>query len=102
VEPGPITSRFRENAMRRFEAHIDVGRSPHRERYQAVRERLHSDEPDPFTLPPEAVLDKVIKAMESARPRPRYLVTVPAHGLARLRRLLPDRLFDALVSRVAR
>lgn len=102
IEPGPIESRFRHNAMRRFEEHIRVEDSPHRERYEAVRARLHSDRPDPFTLPPEAVLKKTLLAMERRHPRPRYLVTVPAHVLARLKRMLPDRLFDALLSRVSR
>lgn len=102
VEPGPIASRFRENAMQRFEANIDVANSAHRKRYEAVRARLHSTEPDPFTLPPEAVVKKTLLAMERRHPRARYLVTVPAHGLARLKRLLPDRLFEALVANISR
>lgn len=102
IEPGPIESRFRLNAMRRFEEHIRVETSPHRDRYETVRARLHSDQPDPFTLPPEAVLKKTLLAMERRHPRPRYLVTVPAHVLARLKRMLPDRLFDALLSRISR
>lgn len=102
IEPGPIESRFRHNAMRRFEEHVRIEQSPHRRRYEAVRARLHSDRPDPFTLPPEAVLKKTLLAMERRNPRPRYPVTVPAHVLPRLRRILPDRLFDALLSRIAR
>lgn len=102
IEPGPIASRFRDNAMRRFEAHIRTGDSPHHERYESVRARFTSGSPDPFTLPPEAVLGKVVLAMEQRRPRPRYLVTVPAHALARLKRVLPDRVFDALVGRLSR
>lgn len=102
IEPGPIASRFRYNAMRQFEAHVQAEQSVHRERYERVRARLHSDQPDPFTLPAEAVLKKTLLAMERRRPRPRYLVTVPAHALARLKRALPDRLFDALVAHIAR
>lgn len=102
IEPGPIASRFRENAMRRFEAHIDTAGSPHRDRYEAVRARLHSDKPDPFTLPPEAVLEKTLLAMERRRPRPRYPVTFPARALARLKRVLPDRLMDAMVAKLSR
>lgn len=102
IEPGPIESRFRHNAMRRFEEHVRVADSPHRQRYETVRARLHSDTPDPFTLPPEAVLSKALLAMERRSPRPRYPVTVPAHALARLKRVLPDRLFDALVGRLSR
>jgi len=102
IEPGPITSRFRHNAMLRFDEHIDAASSPHRQRYETVRARLGSDRPDPFTLPPEAVLKKVVLAMERRRPRPRYAVTVPAHALSRLKRLLPDRVFDGLVGGIDR
>lgn len=102
IEPGPIESRFRDNAMRRFEQHVQTEHSPHRERYEAVRERFRSGRPDPFTLPPEAVLKKTLLAMEQRRPRARYRVTVPAHALAGLKRVLPDRLFDAMVGRIAR
>lgn len=102
IEPGPIASRFRHNAMRRFEQYVRTEHSPHRKRYEAVRARLHSDRPDPFTLPPEAVLKKTLLAMERRNPRPRYPVTVPAHVLARLKRLLTDRQFDALIGRLSR
>lgn len=102
IEPGPIDSRFRDNAMRLFEQHVRTDDSPHRQRYETVRARLHSSKPDPFTLPPEAVLKKTLLAMEQRRPRPRYLVTVPSQVLARLKRFVPDRLFDALLAGIGR
>lgn len=102
IEPGPIESRFRNNAMRHFEQRIPFENSVHKQRYEAVRARLHSDDPDPFTLPPEAVLRKTLLAVERRRPRPRYLVTVPAHALAGLKRILPDRAFDAMVGNIGR
>lgn len=98
IEPGPIESRFRDNAMRHFEQRIAYRDSVFRKRYEAVRTRVHGDKPDPFTLAPEAVLRKTLLAVEKRHPRPRYLVTVPAHALARLKRLLPDRVFDAIVA----
>ncbi len=99
VEPGPIESRFRANAHHYFKANIDPQHSAHREAYRKVEQRLTSDEDAPFTLPAAAVLDKVIYALESPRPRVRYLVTVPAHGLARLKRWLPDRWMDRFIRR---
>lgn len=102
IEPGPIESRFRENAMRHFERRIPYEDSVYKHRYRAVRDRLHSDKPDPFSLPPEAVLQKTLLAMEQRHPRPRYLVTVPAHILARLKRVLPDRAYDAMVAYIGR
>lgn len=99
IEPGPIKSRFRSNALRYYEANIDSRASAQRERYRHVEQRLHSDEEPPFTLGPDAVLKKVVHALESPRPRTRYPVTVPAHLLPRLARLLPARWFDRIVLR---
>ncbi len=101
IEPGPIESRFRANAYHYFQANIDRQHSAHRESYRKVDRRLRSDQDVPFTLPAAAVLDKVIHALESPNPRIRYLVTVPAHGLARLKRWLPDRWMDRFVRRFA-
>lgn len=100
IEPGPITSRFRANAQRAFECHIDSEHSVHRDYYARVRTRLGSSKPLPFTLPPEAVLEKVVLALESRRPRPRYPVTVPSHVFWWLKRLLSTRMLDR-VMRVA-
>lgn len=95
VEPGPILSRFRANAMAAFERHIDVDASPWRETYLAMQARLQKSGPAaPFTLPPEAVLAKVVHALEARRPKPRYYVTVPTYLFAYLRRLLPTRALD--------
>jgi NAD(P)-dependent dehydrogenase (short-subunit alcohol dehydrogenase family) len=99
VEPGPITSRFRENAYAAFKANIDVERSPYREDYRRIEARLASESDEqPFTLPGDAVLEKVIHALESRRPKPRYHVTVPTHALAFARRVLPTRWLDAVLT----
>ncbi len=59
IEPGPISSRFRDNAFRLFQQNIDAEHSVHREAYQAIAKRLQQEGPVvPFTLPPEAVLKK--------------------------------------------
>jgi len=97
IEPGPITSRFRANAQRAFEQHINVEQSVHRAYYERVRTRLASDKPLPFTLPPEAVLEKVVHALESRRPRIRYPVTVPSHLFWWLKRLLSTRMLDRIM-----
>ena len=100
IEPGPIRSRFRANAYRALQAHVDIRRSPHRALYEAVMERLRAEADVPFTLPPEALLAPVCHALEHRRPRTRYRVTVPARLLWPLKRLLPDRWLDALVLRL--
>lgn len=95
IEPGPITSRFRENALAAYRRNIDPEQSFLRERYAALERRLASgDDSTPFTLGPEAVLVKLVRALESRRPKPRYFVTFPTHLFAWCRRLLPTRLLD--------
>jgi NAD(P)-dependent dehydrogenase (short-subunit alcohol dehydrogenase family) len=94
VQPGPVSSRFRENAYNAFVTAIDQERSIHRMAYQKEIQRLQSAKPVPYTLPAEAVLEKVIHALESQNPRIRYPVTRPAHVLSILKRLLPDRWMD--------
>ena len=101
VEPGPVTSRFRENALRAFQENIDADSSVHRDRYLAMEDRLKTKGPVvPFTLPPEAVLKKVIHALESRRPKARYYVTFPTYLFGILKRLLSTRLLDKALNKV--
>ncbi|MGB5180475.1 MAG: SDR family oxidoreductase [Gammaproteobacteria bacterium] len=101
VEPGPVSSRFRENALRAFQENIDPESSVHRDRYLAMEARLKTKGPVvPFTLPPEAVLKKVIHALESRRPRARYYVTFPTYLFGFMKRLLSTRLLDKLLNKV--
>ncbi|UCB56217.1 MAG: SDR family oxidoreductase [Thiotrichales bacterium] len=98
VEPGPILSRFRANALQALQQHIDIENSVHSERYQRVLERLTKEGPAaPFTLPPEAVLKAVIRALESRKPRARYYVTFPTYLFGYLKRVLPVRTLDTIL-----
>jgi NAD(P)-dependent dehydrogenase (short-subunit alcohol dehydrogenase family) len=101
VEPGPITSRFRDNAFQAYKAHINKEQSAHRDYYERVERRLGGTKPLPFTLPPEAVLAKVIHALEARRPKLRYPVTFPSHLFTWLRRLLPGRTLDRIMAKVS-
>ncbi len=95
IEPGPIQSQFRANALRMWKKNIDTANSVHRARYQSWAGRLEKEGPTtPFTLPPEAVLKRVIHALENPRPRIRYPVTFPTYLFAFLRRVLTDRMLD--------
>ena len=98
IEPGPIISRFRPNALKRFQANIDIERSVHREMYQAQLARLQKEgAAAPFTLPPEACLSACIQALESKSPAARYRVTTPTRVFWYLKRLLPTHWLDALL-----
>jgi len=102
IEPGPITSRFRANSYEVFKRTIDPEQSNYRDAYQGMINRLTKPGPAaPFTLPPEAVLVKVIHALESPRPQIRYFVTFPTYLFATLRRILPFRALDWVLNRVS-
>jgi len=103
IEPGPIASRFRANAWAAYKRNIDVENSPHRDTYRAVEERLTRQGPAaPFTLPPEAVLEKVIKALQARAPRPRYYVTFPSYLFGTLKRCLSTRALDRVLLGISR
>ena len=100
IEPGPIASRFRANAVQALEQHIDIESSVHREKYLGVLARLKQKGPAaPFTLPPEAVLKRVIHALEAKNPKIRYSVTFPTYLFAFLKRFLSHRQLDAILAK---
>ncbi len=102
IEPGPIESRFRANARQAFHEHVDAAHSPHQDQYRAMQSRLEKPGPAaPFTLPPEAVLAKVVHALESPRPKARYYVTVPTYLFGYLRRILSTRMLDRVMLKVS-
>lgn len=102
IEPGPIRSRFRQNAQAHFAANIDVENSVHKSTYLKIRQRLASQMGDqPFTLPAKAVLKKLIHILESPRPAARYRVTFPAQLFWYLKRCLPTRALDQVLIRAA-
>ncbi|MCS5565563.1 MAG: SDR family NAD(P)-dependent oxidoreductase [Methylococcales bacterium] len=101
IEPGPILSQFRKNALYLYKQNIDRENSPFAELYKVMEKRLAiEDAAVPFTLPAEAVLDKVILALESPRPKIRYFVTFPTYLFAFLRRILPGRTLDWFLRRI--
>jgi NAD(P)-dependent dehydrogenase (short-subunit alcohol dehydrogenase family) len=102
IEPGPVESRFRQNAENAFYRYIKPEDSAHREQYLAMQQRLQKQgHANRFTLPAKAVLDKVIHALESPRPRIRYYVTFPTYLFGYLRRLLSSRQIDRLMLKVS-
>ena len=102
IEPGPITSRIRENSIPHFERWIDWENSPRAEQYRdSLLARLYEkSKPDFFELPPDAVTRRLIHALEARRPRARYSVTTPTYLLGALRRVLPTRALDMILQRL--
>jgi NAD(P)-dependent dehydrogenase (short-subunit alcohol dehydrogenase family) len=101
IEPGPIASRFVEHALEAFERNIDEKVSHYRAAYARQRARMGRGGSNKFKLGPEAVLEKLVHALEAPRPKARYFVTTPTHAMAVARRILPQRVFDWVVNKAS-
>ncbi|MBU6421752.1 MAG: SDR family NAD(P)-dependent oxidoreductase [Gammaproteobacteria bacterium] len=99
--PGAVKSRFRDNSLANFDEYVDADSSPHRNTYTRLRAQTGEIKNNtPFTVPPEAVAKRIAHALESAHPKARYYVTLPAYVLAFLRCVLPTHWMDALLARI--
>lgn len=100
IEPGPITSKFRENGAKEFARWIDWENSARRDEYVEVLARLKDKTgPDKFELPASAVTAKLLLALESKRPKPRYYVTTPTYLMGFAKRILSSSGLDWVLSR---
>lgn len=98
IEPGPIETHFVRNALAAYKANIDIEGSAHVEIYRERIKAMEDGGSVRFKLGPEAVLEKLVHAVESERPEPHYYVTTATYLLAWSRRLLPTRWLDWAVS----
>lgn len=97
LEPGPIATRFRPNALVKFKEYIDVEHSAHREAYFAQLNRLQANNHvAPFTLTAEQCASVCARALNARKPKARYPVTVPAHLFWYLKKFLPISWLDQL------
>jgi len=100
IEPGPIESEFMATAIAKFRAHIEAGTSPHRAYYERRLKEMESGGQNRFKLGPEAVVAKLVHALEAPRPKSRYRIGLMTQGAALLKRALPDVLLDRIVGRM--
>ena len=103
IEPGLIATDFGKNARMNFERWIDWKSSPRAEDYRAglLMKQQGADSNAKLEAPASAVTEKLIHALESPRPRPRYRVTRLAHAVCVLKRILPTRAADLLIRRLS-
>lgn len=96
IEPGPVTSKIRQNAIPHYERWINWKDSVRTAQYRdGLNKRLYENRgPDKFELPASAVTAKLVHALEARRPRPRYYVTTPTYIIGFLRRILPTPALD--------
>jgi NAD(P)-dependent dehydrogenase (short-subunit alcohol dehydrogenase family) len=95
IEPGPIRSDFRKNALKMFEKNIDIENSIHADRYKNSLQKRDND--IPFTLTEEAVYKALKRAINSKNPKARYRVTFPTKLLWFLKRVLSSKMLDRVL-----
>ncbi len=101
IEPGPILTALRANGLIKFKQNINYENSQHQTAYDGMLAKLNTKGvAAPFTLESDAVVKKLIHALESKRPKAHYPVTLPAHLSFLLRRILPVRLLDKVANKI--
>ncbi len=102
IEPGPIETRFRANSYKMYQKYIDRDNSHFKQEYLNSEKRLlKKGAAAPFTLPASAITPKVIHALESHSPKPRYYVTKPTYALGYMKRILSNRCLDKLLLKIS-
>lgn len=100
VEPGSIDTPIWERGQRKGEE-IEAKSPRTSQLYGAAIEKFRKVIEDTAErgIPPEKVAKAIAHALESKRPKSRYLVGLDAKAQARLRPLIPTPLFDRFVAR---
>ena len=99
IEPGLIRTDWGAIAAERLRT--TSGHGPYAEQATHVAESLErGSQPDaPMSSPASVIAEAVAKAVTARRPRTRYRVGYGARPLIFLSRILPDRVFDAVITR---
>lgn len=102
INPGPIATHLKENAYQIFEHSKPQFQKGF---YQKIYKKLELNyfkqkKKDRMTLPPQAVVKKLIHALESPNPHVHYFIGWPAKSLAFLRRILPDKTLNWILTKV--
>ena len=100
IEPGLIRTKFGDTAVGSV-ASLEDPTGPYASfnaaRAAQVTQAYHGPIAKLAGVGPEVVAKVIERAITARRPRTRYPVTLGAHAMIRLRKWLPDRVFDAFV-----
>jgi len=98
LNTGPITSKFRENAMAKLCENVDIKHSVFAQKYE---ETLHAKKSSvPFNEGAEAVAKVVYGIVMAKKPKPRYYITKATVLLAFLKRMLSTSMLDKLLLKI--
>jgi short-subunit dehydrogenase len=100
IEPGGIKTEWGDIAA---DGLLEAsGEGPYRDQARAMAKMLSSDPGSRQGSSPSVVANAVAEAVTVRRPKTRYAIGYGAKPLIAIRRLLPDRAYDKLITRVTR
>ncbi len=102
LNTGPVRSRFRDNAIKKFMEHIDGEHSIFSREYEhdVLKREEEKDKDGLFTRNSDAVIEKVLHALENPKPQARYYITPATHLLGGFKRILSTKLLDKILRKV--
>jgi len=101
INTGPVHSDFRKNATKKFYEHIHGKPTIFEKEYnQELIPHEKKKTKDPFTRDSDVVIENILKALESRKPKPRYYNTSATYLLGALKRILPTSILDKLLLKV--
>jgi len=102
INTGPVTSKFRQNALNNFMKNVKIEGSFWENTYKnELKTRLNSkDDKTLFNLPACSVANIVLKIINSKKPKPRYYVTKATYILGFAKRVLAQSWLDKLLVKI--
>ncbi len=102
INTGPVTSKFRENALKKFNENIDIESSYFKKEYKKeLSARLNNNkENTTFNLPASSVAKVVLKIIESKKPKPRYYITKATYILGFAKRVFSTSFLDKILNKI--
>lgn len=98
LNTGPVTSKFRQNAIKNAVKNIDMENSNYKELYE--RNLKQNKSKVPFNLEAIEVAKVVEKIIISKKIAPRYYITKATYLLGYLKRVLPSATLDKILKRI--
>ena len=98
LNTGPVSSKFRKNAVENFKKTVDIENSEFKDIYKEEMAKNKSDVP--FNLEAIEVAKIVEKIVLSNKPKPRYYITKATYILGYLKRVLSTKQLDFILNKI--
>ena len=98
LNTGPITSHFRQTAIKKLEENVDIEHSLFKKRY--LKSLEGTAQKVPFNEEADAVASVVHRIILAKTPKPRYYITKATYLLGSVKRVLSTSLLDKILLKI--